>query len=158
MRLYTVHLPLAAGSSTPAFERAEFVRDGFNIFAFLFNIVWCLWKGLWLGALVVAVVCAAAIGLGRVLQLSGEAQFWLLIVLALLFGLEASSFIRFKLRRRGYVDGGSVAAADLGDAEAIYFARVADEMGQPRAYDLGPGSGRRTVQDVVGLFPEYRGR
>jgi hypothetical protein len=163
MRFYTVHLPVAAGSGAPIFERAEFVRDGFNGFAFLFSAAWCLWKGLWLAALMVIILGAALLGIGRALHLPGDAQFWLIFVLALLVGLEASSFIRFRLRRHGYVDAGSVAAAHIGDAEAIFFARMADEMGasgRPGPAEASGGvMGRRPhAEDVVGLFPEYRGR
>jgi hypothetical protein len=85
------------------------------------------------------------------------------VVLALLLGLEASSLLRLRLRRRGYVDAGAVAAHDLDDAEAVFFARVADEMGDagwrpPGGHDGSPAGRKPPGEDVVGLFPEYRGR
>jgi hypothetical protein len=160
MRLYTVHLP--AGPGPALFERAEFVRDGFNLFAFLFSALWCIWKGLWVSAVAMIALIIGLVALGRALGLSSEAEFWLQFVLALLFGLEASNLIRFRLRRRGYTDAGSVAADNLGDAEAIFFARAADEM---READQAAGGAagaapapRRKVTDIIGLFPEYRGR
>jgi hypothetical protein len=163
MRLYTVHLPAAAGPEPALFERAEFVRDGFNLFAFLFSALWCIWKGLWVTAVAVIVLIVGLVALGRALGLSGEAEFWLQLVLAFLFGLEASNLIRFRLRRRGYTDAGSVAADNLGDAEAIFFARAADEMREAErtggaAAAGAPPAPRRKVTDIIGLFPEYRGR
>ena len=163
MRIYTVHVPVTAGSGALAFERAAFVRDGFYVFAFLFNVLWCLWRGLWIAALGVIALGAALFGVSRVVQLSSDTQFWIVVVLALLLGLEASSLLRFRLRRRGYVDAGAVAADNLDDAEAIFFARVADEMGDagrivPGGHGGSPIGRKAPSEDVVGLFPEYRGR
>jgi len=161
MRLFTVHLPTTAGSGRPAFERAEFVRDGFHVFAFLFGIVWCLWKGLWMAALALLALSVALFGMGRLLQLSGDAQIWLQLVLALLVGLEASNMRRSRLRGRGYADAGSVAAGNLNEAEAIFFGRVRGEMADGRRPAAsGPAGaasrgGARGTEDVVGLFPEY---
>jgi hypothetical protein len=163
MRIFTVHVPVAAGSEAPAYERAVFIRDGFYVFAFLFNIVWCLWRGLWVSALAILVLCAALFSAARAFHLSADTQFWVVVVLALLLGLEASSLLRLRLRRRGYIDAGGVAADNIDDAEAIFFARVADEMGDVGRILPGVQSGSRAghhppAEDVVGLFPEYRGR
>jgi hypothetical protein len=163
MRSFTVHVPVAAGSGAPIYERAVFIRDGFYTFAFLFNVVWCLWRGLWLSALAIIVLGVALLAGAHALHLSGDAQFWIVIVLALLLGLEASSLLRFRLRRRGYLDAGGVAADTIDDAEAIFYGRVADEMGDWGRVAPGVPSGSRpgrdsAGEDVVGLFPEYRGR
>src|SRR6516162_3843708 len=65
MRIYTVHVPAAAGSGALAFERAAFVRDGFYVFAFLFSIFWCLWRGLWISALAILALGVAVVGVSR---------------------------------------------------------------------------------------------
>jgi hypothetical protein len=159
MRLFTVHLPLSS-SGKPTFERAEFVGDGFYGLAFLFNVIWCLWKGLWIAALAILAAGGALYGIGRALQLSADAQFWLQLVLALLVGIEAANLRRFGLSRRGYIDAGTVAASDLGEAEAIYFSRIADEMdlSEPANPTGSAPPTRERTEDVVGLFPEYRTR
>jgi hypothetical protein len=164
MKLFTVHLPLATGSGRPALERAEFVHDGFHVFAFLLGPVWCLWRGLWLPALAILVLSGALLGIGAALHVSSQAQMLAQLVLALLVGLEASNLRRLGLRRHGYVDAGSVAAGDRADAEGIFFDRVATEVPEagasaPRALSGSTPTGRgRAAEDVVGLFPEYRGR
>ena len=165
MRIYTVHVPAAAGSGALAFERAAFVRDGFYVFAFLFSIFWCLWRGLWISALAILALGVAVVGVSRFVQLPSDAVFWSAVVLALLLGFEAANLLRLKLRRRGYVDAGSVAADNLDDAEAIFFARVADEMVDTARYaqrggpmDGASSRGKPSGEDVVGLFPEYQGR
>jgi hypothetical protein len=86
------------------------------------------------------------------------------LVLALLIGLEAPNLRRFGLRRHGYADRGSIAASDLTEAEAVFFARAPSPGAEPKAASspaapdqpfLGRAPG---AQEVVGLFPEYRGR
>ena len=79
---------------------------------------------------------------------------------ALFIGAEASSLLRFSLTRRGYVDAGSVAATDRNEAEQPFFARYAQG-----AADAARASGASTTaipgrgsDEVVGLFPEFRGR
>ncbi|MFI4994428.1 MAG: DUF2628 domain-containing protein [Hyphomicrobiales bacterium] len=164
MRLFTVHLPVASGSGKPEFERAEFVRDGFHVFAFLLSVIWCLWRGLWIPALAILVLSAALLGIGRLLHLPSDTQILVQIVLAILVGLEASNLRRFGLRRRGFIDAGGVAARDLPEAEAIFFDRVALEMSRARGFAPNampggtPAAPGRGAEEVIGLFPEYRGR
>jgi hypothetical protein len=49
MRYYTV---LLKPGEPP--ETARFVRDGFHLWAFVFTVLWALWRGLWLAALLEA--------------------------------------------------------------------------------------------------------
>jgi len=167
MRLYTVLLR-PDGRAEAALERAVFVRDGFHFWAFLLGPLWCLWHGLWLAALAVIVLSGALIAIGAALQLSPEMQFLPQLVLAIIVGLEAGNLRRFGLRRRGFLERGSVAARDLAEAEAIFFADAASPgpgpgpEPQPPAQPATPQpgfskSGARD-EEVVGLFPEYRGR
>jgi hypothetical protein len=163
MRLFTVHLPMLAGSGQPALERAELVRDGFHPLAFLLGPFWCLWRGLWIAALAILVLSGALLAIGRLLHVSSGTQALAQIVLAFLVGLEAPNLRRIGLRRQGYVDGGIVAANDLTEAEAVFFARAA-APGQEAAAVSHAAQGRSLSvlghghEDVVGLFPEYRGR
>jgi hypothetical protein len=166
MRFFTVHLPPGGGMGKPdpALERAVFVRDGFHFWAFLLGLLWCLWRGLWLPALAILALSAALVGMGRLLQVSSDMQMLAQLVLALLIGLEAPNLRRFGLRRHGYADRGSIAASDLTEAEAVFFARAPSPGAEPKAASspaapdqpfLGRAPG---AQEVVGLFPEYRGR
>jgi Protein of unknown function (DUF2628) len=166
MRLFTVYLPQnsSAAPHEHALDGAVFVRDGFHFWAFLLGPLWCLWRGLWLPALAILALGAVLAGIGLALQLPSETQILTQLVLALLVGLEAPDLRRFGLRRRGYVERGSVAARDLTDAEAIFFGHAASPQPEPQPgfppSAPQPGFHRRGLagEEVVGLFPEYRGR
>jgi hypothetical protein len=162
MRLYTVHVPVSAESGKLAFERAKFVRDGFNGWAFVFSTFWCVWHGMWLAAAAVIALSATLFGVGRVLGLPLEAQFLLQFVFAVLLGLEAPNLRRFMLNRRGFVDAGAIAAADEDEAESLFFARAPEQGAEakPPLSAVNPASTTRSrfVEDIVGLFPEHRGR
>jgi len=162
MPLFTVHVPVLAESGEPAFERAEFVRDGFHKWAFLFSAFWCAWRALWIAALAVILVSAALFGIGRVLALPLAAHLLLQLVFALLLGLEAPNIIRLALGRQGFVDAGTVAAADEDEAEALFFGREADQATGVRPPlplgNVASTSRSRVVDDIIGLFPEPRGR
>jgi Protein of unknown function (DUF2628) len=166
MRLFTVYLPQnsSAAPHEHALDGAVFVRDGFHFWAFLLGSLWCLWRGLWLPALAILALGAVLAGIGLALQLPPETQILTQLVLALLVGLEAPDLRRFGLRRRGYVERGSVAARDLTDAEAIFFGHAASPQPEPQPgfppSAPQPGFHRRGLagEEVVGLFPEYRGR
>jgi Protein of unknown function (DUF2628) len=162
MRLFTVHVPVSVESGGPDFERAQFVRDGFHKWAFLFSAFWCAWRGLWIAALAVILVSAALFGIGRVLALPLTAQLLLQFVFALLLGLEAPNIIRLALSRQGYIDAGTVAAADEDEAEGLFFGQGADQATQARSplpsQTVASTSRPRFVDDIIGLFPEHRGR
>jgi hypothetical protein len=164
MRLFTVHLPPSGGATQPALDGAVFVRDGFHFWAFVLGPLWCVWRGLWLPALVIIALSAVLVGIGRALHLSPETQIMALIVPALLVGFEAANLRGFGLRRRGYVDRGSIVASDLSEAEAIFFRQAASPQAGPWPGAMPPAPERGVPkrgpagEDVVGLFPEYRGR
>jgi hypothetical protein len=162
MRLYTVHVPVSAEPGSPAFERAQFVRDGFNGWAFVFSALWCVWHGMWVAAAAVIVLSATFFGVGRVFGLPLEAQLLLQFVLAVFLGLEAPNLRRFTLNRRGLFDAGAIAAADEDEAEGLFFARAPERGAEakPPFSPVNPASTTRArfVEDIVGLFPEHRGR
>ena len=166
MRLFTVLLPPigSAKTSGSVLEGAVFVRDGFHFWAFLLGPLWCLWHGLWLAALAFLALSFALIAIGSGFHLSTQMQILAQLVLAFLIGLEAGNLRRFGLRRRGFVERGSVAARNLSEAEAIFFAdtHLSEPEPQPASPPPppAPGFSKRGAagEEVVGLFPEYRGR
>jgi hypothetical protein len=162
MRLFTVHVPVSAASGHPVYERAQFIHDGFHKWAFVFGALWCLWRGLWIAAAAVIIVSAALFGAGRALGLPLEAQFLLQFVFALLLGLEAPNLRRFSLGRRRFLDAGAVAAADEDEAERLFFGRGAEHAtdAPSRLPFATPAPSNRSgfADDIVGLFPEHRGR
>jgi hypothetical protein len=160
MRLYTVYLP-RAGVAGPALDDAVFVRDGFHVWAFLFGVLWCLWRGLWLPALALVVLRCLVFGLGYLLGLSPTAQVLAQLVISLFVGIEAPDLRRWALRRRGHAEAGTVAAADLADAERRFFTGADAAPVRPAnvAPSVAAPPGPRPASDgVIGLFPEPGGR
>lgn len=138
-------------------ERFAFVRDGFSWAAFLFGPLWML-RHLLIIELIGWIVLVAALAVtARVLPLPADATWLLLLLLAILIGLEASTLRQWALRRRGWHELGVVAADDIATAERRFFDNwaagdatvtvpvVPARAGGPRA----PQS-----SDVIGLFPE----
>jgi hypothetical protein len=152
--------PRAGGDPVRRAERMRFVRDRFTWSAFLFAPLWMLRHRLWL-ALVGYVVAVPAVM--PALWLAGGRAGSLLLALAmihLLVGIEAATFRRRSLSRRGWRDLGIVIGDDLEAAERRFFdayAARAGARGEPVAPvppapppPLRPGP----AGDVVGLFPQ----
>ena len=137
-------------------ERFAFVRDGFSWAAFLFGPLWML-RHLLIIELIGWIVLVAVLAVtARLLPLPSDATWLLLLLLAILIGLEASTLRQWALQRRGWRELGVVAADDIATAERRFFDNwaagdamvtvpVAPRAGGPRA----PQS-----SDVIGLFPE----
>ncbi len=166
MAIYTVHQPLIDhGNLLPDAERIVFVRDGFSFWAFLIAPVWMLWHRMWLVLLGYVIVLAAADAALSVLGASSIAFSVIGLFISLLVGLEASTFRRFSLRRRGFRNVGIVSGVDREDAERRFFATWLTEPrsgGAAGARPAAPPSipaAHATAHsphtpDVIGLFPQ----
>jgi hypothetical protein len=117
MRYYSVHQPAASAQSTDA---TIFVKEGFSWPAFFFSFLWMLWHRLWIEFVAFIVIMVTmqlmlnALGLEAI---GGAVSF----LVNLLLGLEGNQLLRHKLVRNGYVEVGTVAAEDRGQAELKYF-------------------------------------
>src|ERR1700730_14557338 len=123
MSVYTVHEPpLRAADALADPQRFVFVRDGLYVWAFLLTPLWMLWHRLWL-VLVSYVVITAL--LDRALAVAGVPPTIVVLIgvlISALVGLEASTLLRFALRRRGWRNVGIVSGDDREDAERRFFA------------------------------------
>jgi hypothetical protein len=119
-RVYTVHVPGAAGRSV---EEAVFVREGFAWGAFLFSALWALAHRMWFAALIMLAVVVGAAYVSEYVDLDDRLQVALVILLAVYFGLEANDWYRAALARRGFHEVGVVVASSLTEAEHRWFAR-----------------------------------
>jgi Protein of unknown function (DUF2628) len=165
MSVYTVHEPpLRAAEAAADPERFAFVRDGFSIWAFLLAPLWMLWHRLWL---VLAIYVVLWLGIEAGLLALGASTFVTVPValfIALLVGLEAGTFRRFTLARRGWRNVGIISGDDLEDAERRFFdAWLRQARSRPSAPVLAapvtpppaPALHRVSQQPgVIGLFPE----
>jgi hypothetical protein len=165
MPVYTVHEPpLRTAGALAEAERFVFVRDGFYWWAFLLTPLWMLWRRLWL-VLLIYVVCSALIDTAmRVIGALASAIALIDILISFLIGLEASTLLRFTLRRRGWQNVGVVSGDDLEDAERRFFdawvrrgpaPRVAPPAGPAAPPSPAPArSPAGEASGVIGLFPE----
>lgn len=116
MRVYTVHLRRPGPD-----EDFVLVREGFNVWAFVFCLLWALWNRLWLfGALAFGSRLALA-WLAHWAGLNPAGEGALLLAHALIVGYLANDMKRRRLDRLGYRDMGVVAADDLDAASARFL-------------------------------------
>ena len=173
MRIYTVDAPRTSDMySYAAGDRVVFVRDGFHVWAFVFGGFWLLYHRLWWALLgYVAVMAGVSVSLG-VLRVSGGVSLCVLLLIALLMGLEAASLRRWTLSRGKWRQLDIVAAANEQDAEQRFFDRwtgrgasTEDPMsvergGPPPTRDIPGQSFSRPPPvpgSIVGLFPQPGG-
>src|SRR4051812_5646223 len=101
MPVYTVHAPVAGGAeSSNATDRFVLVRDGFHFWAFLLGPLWLAGHRLWLALLGYLVIIAAGQAALSQLNSGAGARVAVMLLIALLTGLEAASLRRWTLSRR----------------------------------------------------------
>jgi hypothetical protein len=162
MRFFAVFEPAGRGSETARAERFLFVRDGFSWGAFLFGPLWMVWRGLWLVLIGYVLLIVALEATFRAVGLSGVARGGILLLIALLLGLEGASLQRWTLIRRGWRDLGVVAGVDEEAAERRFFeswanaGRGAEGRREPPANPAAAPRAAPAAQSsgIVGLFPE----
>jgi membrane protein implicated in regulation of membrane protease activity len=128
MRLYTVHI---RRTSRDADREAVLVREGFSWGAFLFTVLWVLWRGLWLAAIMIVL---AALVIGAVVELAGldpVVEAVLSLAFALYIGFAGNDWRRRRLARRGYEEAAIIAAGDVTEAERRYFDRAGPDAAVP---------------------------
>lgn len=163
MPVYTVHAPSAPASREDA-DTFVFLRDGFHFWAMLLGPLWLLWHRLWLVLLGYLAVSAV---LGAILALLGAeagVRALVLLLFAILTGLEAASLRRWSYSRGKWRQIDFVVADDEEAAERRFFDRwtengdttlppfysVPTAPNQPRAMPAAP-------ERIIGLFPEPGG-
>ena len=155
-------------------DRFIFLHERFSLAAFLLGPLWMMWQRLWL-ELPVYLVGTVAIGYGLYALGAGSAAIaFVLGLIQLLLGLEATTLVHGMRVRDGWRDRGVVIADDLDLAERRFFdSRAARRTAAPAASGLtapgltapgatnpGPLSGTSagsSLPSVIGLFPEPGG-
>jgi hypothetical protein len=105
-------------------ETARFVRDGFHFWAFVFTVVWALYRRMWFAALLIAAAIAALALVEQALRWPAGVALAAELVLSVLVGLEAGAWQRATLERRGWVEAAVIAAPNRDTAEQR-FAEIA---------------------------------
>jgi len=168
MPVYTVHAPRDANlSAVDAADRFVFVRDGFHVWAFLAGLLWLIWHRLWwalLGYIAISVVGEIVLS---ALHVSSGSRFLVMVLFALLMGMEAASLRRWTLSRGKWRQLGYVVADDKEAAERRFFDQwtsqrnagdsSVDRGGPPPTRNVPaqafsrPPSGAH--EGIIGLFP-----
>lgn len=159
MKTYTLHLPAAATRGEPlALERAVLVSDGFSWAAFAFTPFWFVWHRLWLAALFVTLLLVGLVFGGRLIGLAPGAGLLVLLLAAILIGLEASTLRRWTYARNGRPARDAVIAGSRDEAESKAFARWLGHAAlRPPTSTTGGARLREDQDDVIGLFPASEG-
>jgi len=161
MAVYTVHAPASYYGTDvrTSPDQLVFVRDGFYLWAFVAAIVWLIWHRLWLALLGYIALSVAAEILFTRLGVGGGARFLIMVVFALLVGLEAGSLRRWKLSRGKWRQLDVVVADSEEGAERRFFERWNAKFSESvRGNSVAPPPLPRASiaqsQNVLGLFPE----
>jgi hypothetical protein len=156
MPTYTVHEPSRRDDDEVAHTaRVVFVRDGFHFWAFVFGPLWMLRHRLWLETVVYLLIVGALTFALAQLGIAAVAV-WVVLLVSLLVGMEASSLRRWKLARRGFENVGVVVGEDIENAERRFFDGWVDRDEPPAARPVAaaPSPFAPPAGDIVGLFPQ----
>jgi hypothetical protein len=170
MPVFTVHAPPPVDDERHAApDRFVFVRDGFYVWAFVFGPFWLLARRLWLvllGYLVMTIAVTIAL---TALRVGAGPRLIVMLLIALLLGLEAASLWRWTLGRRGWRQLDVVVGDDVPSAERRFFDRWTGRQPTPVSFsfplDRGSPPPTRNVPmpsssihgDIVGSFPRPGG-
>jgi Protein of unknown function (DUF2628) len=144
-------------------ERFIFLPERFSLRAFLFGPLWMIWQRLWV-VLGVYLVGVGLFGYGlRVIGVGWLPVAFVLGLVHLLVGLEATTLLRWTRVRRGWRECGVVIADDLDMAERRFFDNRATLRPAVKPVPtLAPGQlaaaqTEPSQPDILGLFPEPGG-
>lgn len=120
MKIYTVHV---RKSGAQALEKPIFLREGFNIWAFVLTGFWALYHRLWLPLIVILLCNGGMVELGELALLSPLTLGVLQFAFNLLVGFMANDWLRAKYTRDGYLFADITTGDNLLRAERRYFER-----------------------------------
>lgn len=120
LHIYTVH--------TRPGKRVEqdlplFVREGFNMLAFIFTFFWTLYQRLWVASAVLIAVNIVVAVLWQEGWLNEITSNVLMVGVMFICGFHANDWKREGLKRRGYITAGIVSGETKLKAEQRFFDR-----------------------------------
>ena len=131
-------------------DRVIFVREGFSGAAMVFSLFWALWRRMWIVALLLVLISAAAAALGHFLGFGDSFLALINLAAGVVLGLEADRVRGWSLTRSGYREVGIIEAGDSEEAELKFFMDTPPQLSATGdvAPWLRPGQG----SDPLGLF------
>lgn len=125
MKIYTVHVRDDVVRSN---EKPIFVREGFNIGAFLFTALWALSNRLWIPAICIVLAFFVLIQLGVHHFISSMSVGVLQLFMQIYIGFAANDWLRKGLEKRGYIASDITTGDSLLRAERRYFERYLETI------------------------------
>lgn len=130
MAIYTVLAPATRVGDAPDDPlRPVFIKDGFSWPAFLIALPWMLYRRMWL-VLIGYIVVAMAVAL-LLSRASDTVITIVMVLLSLLFALEANNLRRWTLERRRYSFLGVAEGRNIEEAEIRFFSEQARAAAMP---------------------------
>ena len=134
MRIYTIHAMPRAGAR----DDVVAIKEGFSWPAFLFDVLWMLYHGLWYRALfflALGVALEAAFAYAVI-----DAATWIAALLGMkaYIGFGANDWRRRKAESRGYVMAGIAGGADGDAAQQRFHDRASAQANGARGAGLAP--------------------
>ncbi len=121
LHIYTVHTKPGV---KPENESPLFVREGFNVFAFVLTLAWTLYHRLWLAS-------AGILAVNFLLMLCQDAEIFsepgtlaLMLGVQVMVGFHANDWYRAGLKRRGYIIAGIVTGDSQLRAQQRFFEQL----------------------------------
>ncbi len=119
-KLYSVHMN---PDHDDPYEKAVFVKEGFNILALIFSGLWLLYQRIWISGLIIIILMGIIVSLEDFIGLSVVSIAVLRLGIQLMVGLQANDLLRSHLDKKGYIQTDMVAAGSLLEAQQRYFDR-----------------------------------
>jgi hypothetical protein len=124
MQIYTVHINK---DNPEPLENAIFVKEGFSIYAAIFQGFWALYHKMWLCAAALIVVNMCFIALEKYAIISSDMSTILQLGVLVFIGFEANDWYRLSLRNRGYELFEIVSGKNLDEAQYRFFSSSFDK-------------------------------
>ena len=120
MKTYTIYSKENASLE----EGIQYIREGFNWKAAVFNILWLLYNRLWLMAFVYYFTIHMILELNQSYILSSGAALLSMLLVAVMLGFSANDLIINRFVKRGYRLTDIIIAKSLDEAQFKFIKRV----------------------------------
>ena len=120
LKIYTVHVKPGVPQAE---EKPVFIKEGFNIIAFVFPVLWTLFSRLWLAFMLIIAADYVLLEIFSYHMLNIDALCAVSLGIHVIVGLLGNDWRRAALKRRGYILADVAAADNLLRAEQRYFER-----------------------------------
>ena len=117
-KLYSVHIN---PEHENPYETAEFIAEGFNFYAFVFQALWLLYNRIWIAGLIIASLMIFIIGMGGNLDFNPISVLVLRFGIQIMIGFQANDLLRNSLDDKGYVMAGIASGSSLIEAQQRFF-------------------------------------